>query len=129
MTKKKDPNYIVKIEQAIQKKYGDEAIQNPKKHWNREKEEDYLNQIKELAQKQNSINEKSEKIEVDGFLISKKLLNRESNRKCPVCGIYSFDGRDDVYMNKFTCCHDCYIKWVEFREERWLSGWRPNKGE
>ena len=36
------------LEQAIQKKYGDEAIQNPKKHWNREKEEDYLNQIKEF---------------------------------------------------------------------------------
>ena len=129
MTKKKDPNYIVKIEQAIQKKYGNEAVQNPKKFWNKEKEDDYLTQIEELAQKQNTIAEKTEKIEVDGFLISKKLLNRESNRKCPVCGIYSFDGRDDVYMNKFNCCHDCYIKWVEFREERWLSGWRPNKGE
>jgi|TARA_R110000824_G_scaffold141163_1_gene307614 hypothetical protein len=129
MTKKKDPNYIVKIEQAIQKKYGNEAVQNPKKFWNKEKEDDYLTQIEELAQKQNTIAEKTEKIEVDGFLISKKLLNRESNRKCPVCGIYSFDGRDDVYMNKFNCCHDCYIKWVEFREERWLSGWRPNEGE
>lgn len=129
MTKKKDPNYIVKIEQAIQKKYGNEAVQNPKKFWNKEKEDDYLTQIKELAQKQNNIAEKIEKIELDGFLISKKLLNRESNRKCPVCDIYSFDSRDDVYMNKFNCCHDCYIKWVEFREERWLSGWRPNKGE
>ena len=97
--------------------------------WNKEKEDDYLLQIKELAKKQNSIAEKTEKIEVDGFLISKKLLNRESNRKCPICGIYSFDSRDDVYMNKFNCCHDCYIKWVEFREKRWLSGWRPNEGE
>jgi hypothetical protein len=129
MTKKKDPNYIVKIEQAIQKKYGNEAVQNPKKFCNKEKEDDYLTQIKELAQKQNNIAEKVEKIELDGFLISKKLLNRESNRKCPVCDIYSFDSRDDVYMNKFNCCHDCYIKWVEFREKRWLSGWRPNKGE
>ena len=35
---KKDPNYVVKLEKAIAKKYGDEAIENPKKHWSDEKE-------------------------------------------------------------------------------------------
>ena len=35
--------------------------------------------------------------------------------------------KDDLYMNKFECCHTCYIQWVEGREERWESGWRPEK--
>ena len=25
----------------------------------------------------------------------------------------------DVYMNKFDCCYECYIKFVEGREELW----------
>ena len=37
--KKKDPNYIVKLEKAISKKYGQEAIENPRKHWTDEDEE------------------------------------------------------------------------------------------
>ena len=57
--------------------------------------------------------------------MSKKLLNRDSKRACPVCETYSFQIKDDVYMNKFDCCFDCYIQWVEGREERWKTGWRP----
>ena len=38
---------------------------------------------------------------------------------------YSFESRDDVYMNKYECCHSCYIQYVEDREERWKAGWRP----
>ena len=34
---KKDLNEIAKIEKAIKKKYGSEAIQNPKANWNKEK--------------------------------------------------------------------------------------------
>jgi hypothetical protein len=29
----KDPDYLIKVEKAIQKKYGDETIQNPKANW------------------------------------------------------------------------------------------------
>jgi len=119
---------IAKVEQAISKKYGREAVQNPKGNWTDEKEAEYLEQIKRLAQKEAQLHEKDEKVEVNGILVPKKLLNRESNRTCPVCDTYSFDVRDDVFMNKFDCCRVCHIKYVEGREERWLSGWRPNNG-
>ena len=33
--------------------------------------------------------------------------------------------RDDVFMNKFDCCFRCYIQWIDGREERWATGWRP----
>jgi len=46
--KNKDPNYAVKIEQAIAKKYGKEAIVNPKSQWNDEKEKKYLDELKEV---------------------------------------------------------------------------------
>ena len=70
--------------------------------------------------------EKDDKVELDGFLISKKLLNREATKRvCPICSTYSYKIKDDVFMNKFDCCYDCYIRWVDGREERWLSGWRP----
>ena len=48
----KDLNYIVKVEKAIAKKYGEEAIQNPRANWNEDKEQDYLEQIKILHKKE-----------------------------------------------------------------------------
>jgi ribosome modulation factor len=124
---KKDPNYIAKIEQAIQKKYGKEAIQHPKANWDDEKEKEYLLQLKEFVDKQRQKKDKVEKVEKDGFLVSKKLLNKTSDRTCPVCETYSFSTKDDIYMNKYDCCFECYVQHVEEREERWLEGWRPNK--
>ena len=117
---------IARFEKAISKKYGEEAIQNPRKYWNEEKEEKYQEQLRLLSEKELLNEEKDDKVELDGFLISKKLLNREhTKRVCPICSAYSFKIKDDVFMKKFDCCHRCYIQWVEDREERWLSGWRP----
>ena len=126
--KKKDWDQLAKFEKAISKKYGNAAIQDPKANWTDEKEREYLEQIKRLAEKEMQLLEKDEKVEVNGILVPKKLLNKESNRTCPVCGTYSFSVKDDVYMNKYKCCWTCYIEWVEDREERWQSGWRPNNG-
>ena len=127
--KKNDPNHIVKVEKAIAEKYGQEAIDNPKRHWTDEKEKEYQQQIRDLYQKEVKYREKNEKVEVDGILISKKLFSKDEDRVCPVCSTYSFELRDNVYMTKFDCCFKCYINWVEGREERWKTGWRPQKKE
>ena len=119
----KDPNYPIKVEQAIAKKYGEDTIQHPKKNWDDTKEKEYLSQLKEFY----TPNEQTpDEVEIDGVLISKKLITRESERSCPVCNTYSFKSNDDVYMSKFNCCEKCYIQWVEGREDRWKKGWRPN---
>ncbi len=123
--KKKDPNYVVKVEKAIASKYGDETIQNPKKNWTDEKEKQYLSELKELYENFEQ-NQDHDQEEVNGVFISKKLFNKESGRSCPVCNVYSFKSNDDVYMMKFDCCFKCYVKWVEGREKRWKEGWRPN---
>ena len=122
----KDPNYAIKVEQAIAKKYGEETVVNPKSQWNDEKEKEYLEDLKRLHYI-NSDKEDLEKEEVNGVFIPKKLLKEESSRSCSTCNTYSFKSRDDVYMTKFGCCFKCYVQYVEGREDRWKSGWRPSK--
>ena len=123
--KSKDPNYAVKIEQAIAKKYGEETVQHPKKNWDNEKEKEYLKDL----QKFYKLEEEGYNIEeeINGVFIPKKLITKNSKRSCPVCNTYSFKSNDDVYMSKFNCCEKCYIQWVEGREDRWKKGWRPNE--
>lgn len=123
----KDWNYIAKLESAIAKKYGKEAIQNPKNNWNKIKEKDYLLQLKKIYKEERDLNSRNEKVMHGGFLINKKLVNRDTNRKCPVCKKYSFDVGDDVYASKYECCYTCFVAYVHNREERWFSGWRPNQ--
>ena len=119
--KKTDLNTIAKIEQAISNKYGPETIVNPKSLWTKEKEIDYLEEIKIVHKKTLKRTQGAEKINKDGFFVSKKLLTRVEDRVCPACFEYSFDLKDDVYMSKYDCCYKCYMHFVEGREERWMN--------
>tara|TARA_R100001126_G_C4809108_1_gene140951 strand:- start:175 stop:576 length:402 start_codon:yes stop_codon:yes gene_type:complete len=115
--KEKDLNRIAKIEKAIAKKYGHEAIQNPKGNWDDQKEKDYLEQIKKVTEKEIRFRAQSEKIEVNGIRISRKILNRNIERTCPRCEVYSTKAKDDLYMAKFQCCHKCFVLHIEGRPE------------
>ena len=123
--KDKDLNHIAAVEKAISEKYGAEAIANPKANWNEDKEKEYLEQMRELYQKIKKNEEYEEKIDIKGIKVTKKLLNRESLKCCPICGSFPKKSLDDVCLVKFDCCNKCYIEYVEDRKERWLKGWRP----
>tara|TARA_R110002153_G_scaffold32649_3_gene98714 strand:- start:1910 stop:2296 length:387 start_codon:yes stop_codon:yes gene_type:complete len=125
--KTNDLNKIAAFEKAIKKKYGYDAVKNPNSGWDDEKEKEYLETTKKFQSKVSKYNEDNDLVEVGGFLMPKRLLNSESNRTCPTCSTYSFDKGDDFYMHKYECCQDCFIQYVDGREERWLTGWRPNK--
>jgi len=43
---------------------------------------------------------------------------------CPVCGFLMM-GKSTITFYKYGCCVDCTIYFIEGREERWKSGWRP----
>ena len=125
--KKPDLNEIAKFEKAIEKKYGKSAIQNPRNNWDEEKEKKYLEDLKKFySLDQNEINSK-QIVQKDGFVLKIKKGKTQSNRHCPVCGQYSFRASDYLYMAKFNCCEKCYIDFVEGREDRWKTGWRPKK--
>jgi len=124
--KDKNLNQIAAVERAIAKKYGPTAIANPSAGWTETKEKEYLKQMKEFYQKTKKNEEWQDKIDINGIKISKKLLNRESLKGCSVCGQFPKKTMDDVCFIKFDCCHQCYIQYVEDREERWKKGWRPD---
>ena len=123
--KEKDLNYIAGLEKAIKKKYGDEAIENPAKHWDKEKEKDYIQQLEEFVQKQKKSEQEHDVENVDGVLVSHKLLNKEGILICSTCNRKLKTINDDIYFTKFNCCEKCYIKYIIDREKRWLDGWRP----
>jgi len=108
--KKKNYDYVAAVEKAITKKYGRTAAQDFRSEWQPNKEKEYLEQLKESNLKPN----KREK------------RNNFPERTCPVCKTYSFSGKDDLYMNRFLCCHRCYIEFVEGRTDGWKKGWRPS---
>ena len=123
--KEKDLNYVAGLEKAIKKKYGDEAIENPANHWTEDKEVEYLKQLEEFVEKQKQIEHENEPENVDGILVSRKLLNKEGILNCPVCANKMKTINDDIYFTKFECCNKCYLNYIEGREKRWLDGWRP----
>ena len=123
--KEKDLNYIAGLERAIKKKYGEEAIENPSKHWDQNKETDYISQLEKFVEKQRNLEAQRELENVDGVLVSRKLLNKEGILNCPTCNKKLKTINDDIYFTKFDCCEKCYIKYVDAREQRWLDGWRP----
>jgi hypothetical protein len=128
VSEEKNWDRIAKIEKAVKEQYGDEAIKNPKADWTDEAEISYLEQLKQMAEKERLWRSKTEKVEVgEGVFVSKKLLKPEdaADRDCPVCKNYSLNPKDDLYINKFQCCWSCYINYIQGREERWNDGWRP----
>ena len=116
-----DLNKIARLEKAIAQKYGQIAIANPRSFWTQQKEEEYHEELKDIYQNDIKSKEYNEKINKDGFLVAKKLLNRERDRTCPACFTYSFNPKDDFYRNKYDCCSKCYVQFVEGREDRWLD--------
>jgi hypothetical protein len=121
----KDFDDIAALEKAISTKYGNDAVANPRSSWSPDKEKEYIEQVKKMEENRRLCSESKDKEELNGFLLSKKLIKKRSDRTCPVCKVYSFNTKDDLYRNRFGCCFKCYIKYVEGREERWSEGWRP----
>ena len=88
-----------------------------------EKEKKYLKDLKNFY---NNNLKKEETHQKEGFIIKSRIASKQDNRICPVCEKYSMESKDNLYMTKFDCCYECYIKYVEGREQRWKTGWRPN---
>ena len=48
---------------------------------------------------------------------------------CPVCTLLMRYDDDDVCYNRYGCCNECTIQWIEQDPDRWLSGWRPEQND
>ena len=119
-------NYIAALERAVEEEYGQKATINPKSLWDKSKEEEYLEQLKEFVIVDNTTKQNNEKVEINGILVPKKLLSSDTSKVCANCNKYSFDRQDDLYLNKFRTCYDCYVLVVEDREDKWFNGDKYN---
>ncbi len=109
---KKDLDYIANLEKVISETYGKDSVQDFRSNWVPEKEEDYLEQLKHRTAK-HSCKEKQPRV-------------KKQDRSCPVCKTYSFSIKDDLYMNRFKCCYNCYVDFAKSRPKKWSDGWRPS---
>ncbi len=125
MKNKKDPNYIAAVEKAITDKYGKDTVQDFRHEWEEEKEKEYLTQLRERRTKLDKVSKTTEQIVVGDIKINKGYSRPKDDRTCPVCKTYSFSRKDDLYMNRFKSCYDCYVDFVLGREEAWKNGDRP----
>ena len=125
---KKDPDYVAAVEKAMAKKYGNISVQDFRSSWSPEDEKRYLEQLKKITYSKN-VSTGKHKIETEQLIISKRPYVKKGTRSCPVCKTYSFSSRDDLYMKRFYCCFECYVDFIEHREDDWESGQRPNDEE
>ncbi len=122
---KKDIEEIAAIERLFTEEYGEQSTKNFRSDWDETKEKKYLSQIEIISKKAQS--KDSIKVDVGGVLIPKTVIDKKSDRSCPVCKTYSFSSKDDLYMNRFKCCYECYIEFVQGREDRWSKGYIPDQ--
>lgn len=47
---------------------------------------------------------------------------------CPICQLVMKGSKSNYTYYDFGCCSNCHIQFVEGREERWGTGWRPDAG-
>ena len=125
MSDKKGLDEIAAVERLFTKEYGEAAARNFRSDWDEAKEKKYLSQLHEASKKRKK--EDSVKVDIGGVLIPKSVIDKKSNRSCPVCKTYSFSSKDDLYMNRFNCCFHCYVDFVQGREDRWDEGYIPDQ--
>lgn len=101
--------YVEALEKAVKEKYGELATMNPKYFWDENKEKEYIEEAKKVTKKEYISQDSKEKIEIDGIMVTKKILNNTENKICKSCKIYSFKREDNLYMNKFNICYKCYV--------------------
>lgn len=114
--------------QMIKERYGKNALIDPRATGSGLDEEEIRKQLLKFDEKVRKARRKNEKVEKNGFFISKGVLKRANvERVCPVCNTFSFSTYDDVYMMRFKCCFECYIQHVDGREKQWLENLKKNE--
>ena len=130
MSKKKDYQLCCCVlKKQLHKKYGKETAAQDFRCFlgTRQMEKDYLRQLKEANKKTSSYSSRREIKRVGEVEIKKRSTASQTNRTCPVCKTYSFSLKDDLYMNRFSCCYECYLDFVIAREDDWKNGNRPSE--
>jgi hypothetical protein len=115
--------------EKIAEKYGADVLEE--EYGTNLSTEKLAQQVKELKVKEASIYNDKEFDPDKSEMIDKMMLIKNKFENCPTCDKYQiyFNINDDVYLEAYNCCHQCFIEHIDGREERWKSGWRPKNGK
>lgn len=53
--------------------------------------------------------------------------NEGSTFFCNICDIVLNNKMDFYYSEKYMCCNECYLKFIECQKEQWHADWKPDK--
>ena len=53
--------------------------------------------------------------------------NKLESIYCDVCNYPKMTGPDFVASEKYNCCHDCFLTFIESRKSNWKEGDRPKR--
>jgi hypothetical protein len=107
-----DSKQIAALENAIEGKYGEEAVLDPSSIWTPEKESVYLEQVRKVEKYYRQLPYETLK-DCGGFILKERLINKSGFKNCSYCGEPALKTHDDVYMTKFKSCLKCYILHIE----------------
>lgn len=113
MEKAIDFDFAAKVEKAIAAKYGADVVENPRKFWTIEKEEEYLRQSKEMVKREAEAAVKRRVLEgeilADERLFSEERKGESLLQRCPKCNRV-LNSKDIVYLRFYDHCYICSIK-------------------
>ena len=59
-----------------------------------------------------------------------KIINRENVKEqfyCTICEYPIASKEDFILVEKYNCCNNCYLQFIEARRPEWKAGWRPKQ--
>lgn len=123
MNAKRSQNLINNIKERL----GAEAVQEVMENWSEEDEQIYLYQKKQVKTKDLQYLKKAERQNNLSEMSLKEVVTQtDAKRKCNECNKFSFKVMDDIYMLKYNCCQNCFIKRKEQAELNGVENVRQN---
>ncbi len=110
------------IEEIFIQKYGPTSLVDVGAFWNSQKDK-VLREYLKFEQKF-FLNKELQYFKIGQVYFSNNFLNKRT-KKCCVCGRYNYKALDLKFFSLFETCYNCYVVYIEGREERWKKGWRP----
>lgn len=53
--------------------------------------------------------------------------NKQERLYCDICEYPVLTGQDFTASEKYNCCHDCFLTFIESRKANWKKGDRPKQ--
>lgn len=60
------------------------------------------------------------------FVILDKTNNKTCGIFCHTCQFLIKSADDLITFKNWQTCHDCYLRFIEGRQQEWKEGWRPD---